>query len=489
MLVRTDRSLDAWNASPRYRWWVLWTVLAGLFSIEVTFTVFVVAFPKVATELHTSVGTLTWVVTGPLLAFGVMAPVLGKASDLWGHRRLYLWGLAGGIVCAALTASAPNVGSLIAVRTLEGLEGAACGAASMALIFQVFERGDRVKAMGWWSLVGAGGPVVGVALGAPIIEHVGWRWLFVGQIPVSLSALVLAAVLLPSSRRVDDRSAGQASGAERHLDWLGASTLALSVSALLFGLNRGPEWGWTSPGVLAAFFVVPAAAYAFVAAERRADDPLIPLAYLRRRNFAFPIAAQVFANFAYMGGFILAPLLLERVYGLSESHVGLVVIARPLAFSLSAPIAGYLAVRLGERTSVVAGALAVGASMLVFASLGPRSADLVIVGALVLSGIGLGVATPSVAASVANAVDDVDLGVASAAQQLMAQLGIVAGIQVMATIQVSAEASVGLMGSFRQAYLVGALVSVGAVVCGAFVRRHQRERTEPAVVGATLPTR
>ncbi len=244
-----------------------------------------------------------------------------------------------------------------------------------------------------------------------------------------------------------------------------------------------------SPVVLAAFFVVPAAAYAFVAAERRADDPLIPLAYLRRRNFAFPIAAQVFANFAYMGGFILAPLLLERVYGLSESHVGLVVIARPLAFSLSAPIAGYLAVRLGERTSVVAGALAVGASMLVFASLGPRSADLVIVGALVLSGVGLGVATPSVAASVANAVDDVDLGVASAAQQLMAQLGIVAGIQVMATIQVSAEASVGLMGSFRQAYLVGALVSVGAVVCGAFVRRHQRQRTEPTIAGATVPTR
>ena len=439
---------------------------------------FVVAFPKVASELHTSVATLTWVVTGPLLAFGVMAPLLGKASDLWGHRRLYLWGLAGGVVCAALTAVAPNVGTLIAVRTLEGLEGAACGAASMALIFQVFDRGDRVKAMGWWSLVGAGGPVVGVALGAPIIEHVGWRWLFVGQIPLSLTALVLAAVLLPSGRR----SGGH------HLDWLGAATLALSVSALLFGLNRGPEWGWTSPGVLLAAIIVPAAAAAFVAVERRAPEPLIPLAYLRRRNFAFPIGVQVFANFAYMGGFILAPLLLERVYRLSESHVGLVVIARPLAFSLTAPIAGYLAVRLGERTSAVAGALAVGASMLVFASLGPRSADLAIVGALVLSGVGLGVATPSVAASVANAVDDEDLGVASAAQQLMAQVGIVAGIQVMATIQVSAEASAGLVGSFRQAYLVGALVSLGAVVCGAFVRRHHRNQPEPVVAGAALPT-
>jgi hypothetical protein len=103
--------------------------------------------------------------------------------------------------------------------------------------------------------------------------------------------------------------------------------------------------------------------------------------------------------------------------------------------------------------------------------------------------VGLGVATPSVAASVANAVDDEDLGVASAAQQLMAQVGIVAGIQVMATIQVSAEASVGLVGSFRQAYLVGALVSLGAVVCGAFVRRHQRQQTNQTLVGATAVTR
>src|SRR5437016_12753151 len=126
MTGATGDAIDQRRASPRYRWLVLWTVLAGLFSIEVTFTVFVVAFPRVASELHTSVGALTWVVTGPLLAFGVMAPVLGKASDLWGHRRLYLWGLAGGVVCAALTAVAPNVGTLIAVRTLEGLEGAAC---------------------------------------------------------------------------------------------------------------------------------------------------------------------------------------------------------------------------------------------------------------------------------------------------------------------------------------------------------------------------
>jgi MFS family permease len=110
-----------------------------------------------------------------------------------------LLGLAGGFFCATLSAAAPNAGSLIAVRTLEGLEGAATGAASMALTFKVFEPGDRVKAMGWWSLVGAGGPVIGVTLGGVLIDHFGWRVLFLGQAPLSLSALLVAYLILPTA--------------------------------------------------------------------------------------------------------------------------------------------------------------------------------------------------------------------------------------------------------------------------------------------------
>ena len=94
--------------SERYQWWVLWTVLAGLLSVNITFTVFVVALPQVAAELHTTVSTLTWTSTGPLLAFGVAAPILGKLGDLRGYRRLYLWGLGGAAVSVVLTASAPT---------------------------------------------------------------------------------------------------------------------------------------------------------------------------------------------------------------------------------------------------------------------------------------------------------------------------------------------------------------------------------------------
>ena len=184
--------------SERYQWWVLWTVLAGLLSVNITFTVFVVALPQVATQLHTTVSTLTWTSTAPLLAFGVAAPILGKLGDLRGYRRLYLWGLGGAAVSVVLTATAPTAGVLIAARLFDGVQGAATGAASMALVLQAFSHGDRVKAMGWWALVGAGGPVLGVTIGAPIIQYLGWRALFWGELPLMAVAAVLAVVVLPS---------------------------------------------------------------------------------------------------------------------------------------------------------------------------------------------------------------------------------------------------------------------------------------------------
>src|SRR5687767_12299497 len=128
------------RARGTYRWWVLWTVLAGLFSVNVTFTIFAVALPRIARDFGTSTNTLTWVITGPLLAFGIVAPVLGKVGDLKGHRRTYLLGLAGASVFAALSAIAWSSTALIVIRTLSAVEGAATGASSMALIFSEFDR-------------------------------------------------------------------------------------------------------------------------------------------------------------------------------------------------------------------------------------------------------------------------------------------------------------------------------------------------------------
>jgi MFS family permease len=479
--------------SDRYQWWVLWTVLAGLLSVNITFTVFVVALPQVAHQLHTSVSTLTWTSTGPLLAFGVAAPVLGKLGDLRGYRRLYLWGLSGAAVSVVLTASAPTAGVLIAARLFDGVQGAATGAASMALVLQAFSHEDRVKAMGWWALVGAGGPVLGVTVGAPVIQYFGWRALFWGELPLMAVAAVLAVIVLPSRDRgpestgppaVSDADAGTeppervpaagAPGPWAQLDWTGSWTLALAVTAGLLALNEAPSWGFTAPATLAIAGLSVVAGVVFVLHEHRSPHPLIPLHYFRMRNFVFPLGSRAFVNFSYMGGFFLFPILMEGVYGYSETRAGLVSTARPLLFSLVAPVAGYAAVKVGERSLVMAGALALTLSMLIFTQLGSAPSLVVIIVALALSGVGNGLSTPSTVSSASNEVAPDELGVMSAAQQLITQIGIVAGIQVMVTVQASAHGGVGSLASFHRAYAVGAIGAALAGLCGFFVRNTPR---------------
>ncbi len=445
--------------------------MGGLFSVNVTFTILAVALPRIAEDFDTTSNTMTWVITGPLLAFGVAAPSLGKAADQYGHKRIYQLGLILSFFAAGLSALAWGALPLIVIRTIGSLEGAATGAASMAIVMRTFGRDERVKAMGWWSLVGAGGPVIGVVLGGFLLEAVGWRVIFAAQMPLIVVAYVLGSIVLPETETLRAQK----------FDVAGALTLSGGVTALLFAINRGPEIGWDSAIVRVAFLLSPALLYAFVRVERRSAAPLISLDYLKKPAFAFPLTSNALANSAYMGGFILTPQLLQKVYGYSEQKIGLLVIARPLSFSILSPIAGYLAVKIGQRTSAVAGTLFVVASMGVFALLGADSPDLFIIIALVLSGVGLGVSQPSISAGIANAVDDLDLGVASAAQQLMQNVGIVSGIQIMTSVQTSIGAGAtgaAALHSFHMAYLVGGAICVGGMLLALGVK-NEHARPEP----------
>jgi EmrB/QacA subfamily drug resistance transporter len=452
--------------SPRYPWIVLAVSLYGLFSVTITITILSVSVPEIARDLGSDSSTVTWVITGPILAFAVLGPAAGKLGDLHGHRRVYLISLSFVALFAALAAVSWSAGSLIAFRVLGAAAGAAVGPASIAMINRLFAPERRVQAMGYWSMVAAGGPVIGVVAGGPVVETFGWRWIFVGQAPITVGGLLLALVLLPETeRRV---------GAQ--FDVAGAVTLAVAATSALYAINRGPVVGWDHPTVLGGFVLSPLALVAFLAVERRVEHPLLPLTYLRRRNFSCAIATQCLIQFAYMGGFIITPLMLDSVFGYTETRIGGLMIARPLAFAVAGPLAGYLAVRIGERTSAVTGATAVVLSMLALSTVAPGSSDLVIVGALALSGIGLGASSPALAASVANAVDERDLGVAGAFQQMMTQLGVVVGIQVMQTVSVVREESVGPVDAFGEAYLVGAGVAGVGLLCSVFVRSSRRDR-------------
>ncbi len=508
----TDRAVR----SPRYQWWALVALLAGLLSLNITFTVFVVALPTVKADFNTNFSVLAWASTGPLLAFGVAAPFFGKAGDLFGHRRLYQFGLLGAMVSALLTATAPDVGMLLFARALDGVQGAATGTASMAIILELFSRQDRVKALGWWSLVGAGGPVLGVTLGSPVIQFFGWRTLFWGQLVLLVIASIVVALLLPSDRRMRARHGAQATtegnvdvttdvdgdvaaarsrrrwGRERvrhpgvwdGMDWVGIWSLAGSVTAAMLVLSIGPIVGWTSPAVITSGLVAIILAVVFVRQQLTFATPLMPTTYWRRRNFTFPMGTKAASSFAYFGGFFLFPLLMEQVYGYSVSQVGFISVARPLIFAISAPIAGYMTVRTGERTATLFGAGSLLVSMILFATLTESAGLAIILIALALSGLGMGVSNPATSATMSNELAASEYGVMSAAQLLATQVGEVAGIQAVLTIQESIARRSGLanvhhspalLHSFSVAFWVGAGVAALAVVCGLFIRSMPRE--------------
>jgi EmrB/QacA subfamily drug resistance transporter len=435
-------------AAPN-RWRILVAVLYGLFAVNVTITILAVSIPGIADEFGVSDATMTWVVTGPMLAFGVIGPLVGKLGDRLGYRRIYLWGLAGAAVMAGLSALAWSAGSLIAFRTLGAIEGAATGPASFAVISRIFSGHERVRALGYWAMVAAGAPVVGVVIGGPLVEAFGWRALFIGQVPLIVLAFVFALRLFPAT-------GGHAEG---RFDLAGAGLLALGVTPLLYALSEGPSVGWTSPVVLACFVLGPAALAGFVAVERRAESPVLPLRYLRVPGFTAAIGTQAVLNGAYMGSFILTPLLLQNVLDFSETKTGLVSIARPLAFALAGTVAGAFVLRVGSRRAATIGSLSVLAALVWMATLGTGSSVAVIMGALALAGVGMGLAMPPLSASVTVSVDRKDLGIAGAAQQMMIQVGVVFGITMMQSVQQSRLASAGLEVSYHWGYAAGAVLA------------------------------
>jgi MFS family permease len=453
----------------RRRGVVLTVILASLFTVGISITLLSNSLLRISGDLDASRSLLTWAIVGPMLAFAVVGPAYGRAGDLWGHKRVFVGGLVGAGVFGILSAFAWNGASLVVFRILSATAGSATGPSTMAFINRMYPKEERVRPLGLWSLVNAGAPVIGVVLGAPLVEAAGWRVIFLVQGPLCLLAAAVSAALLRDTRHQRGL----------HFDVQGAVTLGVSVTALLLAVNRGPEWGWSAPAVVGLVVAGIALLWMFARVERRSPAPLVPLAWLRRRNLVLPVAALSFVNFAYMGGFLLTPALLQEGLGYSESASAAMLICRPLVFAVAAPVAGMVTVRVGERVSGLFGALAMVLSMLVFARVGASSGAAQVVAGLALSGLAFGVLSPAMTSLVANAVDERDLGVAGAMQQLTSQLGAVLGAQVMESVRRATEDQ-GVFESFAAAFRTGMVAAGIAVVAAWFVRSTPRRGTVAA---------
>ncbi len=453
------------EAGPNYRRWVLWVALTGMFATTFPVTILVVSLGDISQDLNTTETVLAWVLTAPMLASAVALPVLGKMGDLYGQRRVFIIGFAGATIAALLTAISWNPGSLIGFRTLALVIGAATQPTSMALVINVYKPEERVKALGWWSLVAAGGPSVGLVIGGPLIEWVGWRPLFLIQAVLGFIVLTASFFVLKEVRKHE----------KVRFDVAGSAWLAIGTGGLLVLLSQGPEWGWTHPALLLCAVLAPIGLYGFVKVERSALAPLLPLHYFNRRNFTATQLCGLFMGGAYMGGFVLSPLLTRFVLDYSLSQTALMMLLRPLTFSLSSPIGARMAMRIGERTNALIGTVMMTLAMFSFAGSALQASVVLMIVGLVLQGVGNGVARPSLTATLTNAVDEKDVGIAAASNRMLHQIGASFGIAVLTAIYGGSR----LGGSFARAHLAGALFGVLAVIAAAFVRADRKKKLEP----------
>jgi len=446
---------DRLDANDNYKRWVLLTALAGMFATTFPVTLLAVSLSTIADDFDTSETLVAWVISAPLLASAVALPILGKLGDLYGHRRVFLTGFGVSTSITALTVLAWDPFSLIAMRGLAVMIGAATMPSSMALINSVHARGERAKAMGWWSLVAAGSPAIGLVIGGPLIDAVGWRPMFAIQAMLSIIPVVAAYLVLRETPLRTDVG----------FDVPGALTLAVATGALMFALNQIPERGLD--GVISSALAIGIAGIvAFCLIEARVQYPLLPLEFFRRRNFTASILAALFSGAAYMGGFILAPLLLQSVFALSVSATSLVMLVRPASFAITSPIGGSVATRIGERPVAMFGSLAIAVALVALGFGGTTDLLWLVVIGLIVQGIGNGTAQPTITATMSNSVDEADLGIAAAAQRMAFQVGSALGISALTSVYGGTERA----SDFLTAYLVGAGIGAAALLFSAMMR-------------------
>lgn len=445
------------------KWATLFVVLAGLMATSSTITVLVVSLQTIATDLGSSVTVLNWSITGPMLAFGVVGPAYGKIGDLYGHKKVYVYGLVFAGIFAGATVFAWNAPSMVFFRLMSAVAGSATGPAAMAYINRLFEPHERVRPMGLWSFVTAGAPVIGVVMGGPLVDSIGWRMIFIIQAPILLGAALLAWNLLPQTKRELNVK----------FDVWGSVTLGFGATLFLLAINRGHSWGWSSPAIIGTLIASVIAFYAFVRVEQAAEAPLLPLTWLKQGNLILPMIIQMLLNFAYMGGFIVVPQMLENGLGMTAAHIGLLVISRPLLFSITAPLGSFFTMRFGEKSSAAIGSILMASSMILLSTIRGGAGDLIVIIGLGASGIGFGIAGPALGALVSNSAPEDAIGVAGAMQQLLGQMGAVLGSTVMISVH-EMLSGMSTVESYAYALLAGAITSFGALALSFKLRSTDR---------------
>ena len=401
-------------------------LLLAMFVSTLSETVTATALPTIVGDLG-GVDHMQWVTTAYILASTIMMPIYGKLGDLFGRKYLFIIALSIFIVGSTTCGLAPSMDGLIAGRAVEGLGGGGLIILAQATIADIVPPRQRGKYMGLMGSVFAVSTVVGPLLGGWFVQVTGWRWLFAFNIPLALLAIAAVAFFLTKPERRDDRPP---------IDIAGMTTMALSVSSLVLATAWGGTlFAWTSPeifGLFALFFV---AAVAFVLAERRAKEPIIPLLLFKNRNFVVCTVTGMFIMLGMMGTISYLPTYFQIVEGLAPEQAGLMTVPMMAGVLITAVGTGFLATKTGRYKWMPIASCAVTSVGFVLLSQLTVGTPLVLTGVfLFVLGFGIGLGQQILVLIVQNEFPHAIVGTATAANNFFRQIGSTLGASLVGAL-------------------------------------------------------
>jgi EmrB/QacA subfamily drug resistance transporter len=461
----------------RRRWWALMVLCMGVLMIVLDTTIVNVALPSIRADLGFSETELVWVVNAYMLTFGGFLLLGGRLGDLFGHRRLFLAGIALFTVASLACGLAGTRATLVAARAVQGLGGAVVSAVSLSLIMNLFtETEERAKAMGVYGFVCAGGGSIGVLLGGLLTSALNWHWIFLVNLPIGLLVYGLCMALLPHARERTQNA---------RLDLAGAFTITLSLMLAVYAVVNGNEAGWLSARTLSLLGAAALLFIAFVVIESRVRAPLVPLSMLRLRNVAVANGVGVLWAAAMFAWFFISALYMQLVLGFGAMQVGLAFLPANLIMAFfSLGLSARLVMRFGLRRPLAAGLVLAAAGLALFAR-APVEGTLWIdvLPGMVLLGLGAGVAFNPLLLAAMSDVAPGDSGLASGVVNTSFMMGGALGLAVLASLAAArgdaltrsgASAAAALTGGYQLAFLIGACFALAAAAMGGALLRESR---------------
>ncbi len=391
----------------------------SLLIVGLDATIVNVALPAIHRSFDASLDDLQWVVDAYTLPLACLLILGGSTADRIGRRRVFQTGLVTFVIGSTLCAVAPTLGVLIAARAFQALGGAMLNPVALSIVRNVFDDPrERAQAVGIWGMMVGFSIALGPVLGGVFVDTIGWRYVFLVNVPIGLLAWTLTAIFVPESR----------AERPRRVDPIGQLLVIVGLATLTYAIIEGQSRGWTSATILGLFAVSLGSLVIFVPYELHRFDPLIEIRFFRSAPFSGASAIAFLAFASFSGFLLLNTLYLQDVRGYSALHAGLCTLPLALCTIVLPPISGRLVANRGNRLPLLCAATAMIIGPLLLTGLAPDTSIALIIASYVVFGIGLGLVNAPITNTAISGMPSSQAGVAAAIASTCRQVGSTIGI-------------------------------------------------------------